>query len=336
MPYSMIALSEQLHTLPNVKVVEYFQDYSFGGSLKGILSMIRFMPLYARAAYVFICDCYIPVSSCKKRKGTTVVQLWHSCGLLKKVGADSPQDRKLMMKEHHKNYDVFTTSARCVSEELASALNIPLSSFTDTGVSRTDLYYQQDRTDSIRCRFLKSHPEYQGKKILLWVPTFRGTAHTSFVEGQAEILRLKEELPEDCALIIRTHRFVRHLGLDTPLSFTSEELLTVADVLITDYSSIYFDYLYFRRPVILFAPDLNEYLNSTGLYPDYKSLPGKIAKNYSELLDAVLTVDQWADADYRRRMDALWETQMTYCDGNCTQKLLKRIGLLSEEPADTP
>ena len=73
MPYSMFALSRELKKYPDVKVVEYFHDYSFCGMVKSLMVMMRFMPLYARAKYVFISDCYVPVSCCKKRKETVVV-----------------------------------------------------------------------------------------------------------------------------------------------------------------------------------------------------------------------------------------------------------------------
>jgi len=330
MPFSMMCLAEQLRKMPELEVIEYFHDYSFCSPWRGLMIMLRFMPLFARASHVFICDCYIPVSCCKKRRGTKVIQLWHSCGLMKKVGNDSAEERKLMSRRQYRNYDIFTTSSPAVASALAPAMGLPPQIFNDSGVSRMDYYFQYHRIQRFRRGFFAKYPEYAGKKIVLWVPTFRGTAQTARLAGQDEILRLKSALPDDYALIIKTHRFIQNRDLNTPISYSSELLLAIADILITDYSSIYYDYLLFRRPIILFAPDLAEYRSRTGLYLDYESLPGKLAKTYGELKNAVLTAEEWADRRYLDRLNKLWEEQMSYCDGHSTDKLLHQLELLQE------
>lgn len=327
MPASMKYLSRKLREDERLEIREYFHDYSFSGALNGLWAMVKFLPLYARAEYVFICDAFLPVSYCKRRSGTTVVQLWHSCGLMKKVGKDSEQERNLMSRWQYQNYDVFTTSAPAVSRALSWAMDIPQEIFSQAGVCRMDTYFDQEHVARIRRIFFRRFPQYRGKKLILWAPTFRGTAQTGTLVGQDEIQRLQAALPEDHCLIIRTHRFARSQHLDTPLEVSSETLLMVADMLITDYSSIYFDYLYFRRPIVLFAPDLEAYQGQTGMYVPYERFPGRIAKTYDELRDAVMTPERWADDQYRAQIDAFWEEQMAYCDGNSTQKLLRQIGL---------
>lgn len=331
MPYSMAALAAELKKYPDLKVVEYFHDYSFCGAFRGLLVMLRFMPLYARARYVFLSDCYVPVSCCKKRRGTTVVQLWHSCGLMKRVGSDSDVEKKSLSPWQHRNYDVFTASAPCVADVLAPAMGIPRSVFSDVGVSRMDLQYDENWVARNREKFLRDHPEYRGKKLILWAPTFRGSAQEGYLVGREEILRLQEELPEEYALIIKTHRFARNKDIDTPVVWSAEVIQMFADILITDYSSIYYDFLHFRRPVVLFAPDLEAYREAVGLYCDYDRLPGRKARDYAQLRDAVLTADVWADPEYCRQVDALWAEQMLYCDGRSTEKLLRKIGLCSED-----
>jgi hypothetical protein len=70
-----------------------------------------------------------------------------------------------------------------------------------------------------------------------------------------------------------------------------------------------------------------------GLYRPYETIPGKLVQDYDRLLEAVLTTDIWADADYIARMDRLWDEQMAYCDGRSTEKLLAQIGLLPRKTA---
>lgn len=329
-PYSMRILRDKLVTMPDVRVVEYFRDYSFCNPVKGLWIMLRFMPLYARAEYVFLCDCFVPTTCCRKRKGTKVVQLWHSCGLMKKVGVDSPEDANAMMKTQYRNTDVFTTSSDAVSDVLSKALRIPRENFSTAGISRMDLLYRKEREERMRRFFYRNYPQYRGKKILLWAPTFRGGVHFGFLEGQEEILQLQEELADTHAILIKTHRFANSRDINSDVRLSAEQLLTVADGLITDYSSIYFDYLYYRKPVILFAPDLEDYERRRGLYPKYEQTPGCIARNGEQLRQAILTMDDWADDSYRQAQDRLWQEQMAFCDGRSTDKLLEELGLLQQ------
>ena len=328
LPYSMQALQERLRELSDIEVVEYFHDYSFCNILKGFWIMLRFMPLYARAEFVFLCDCFIPTTCCRKRRGTTVVQLWHSCGLMKKVGVDSPEDAMSMKKSQYRNTDVFTTSGAAVSDILSKALLIPRENFSEAGISRMDLLYRKERTKQLRSYFEKKYPEYQGKRIVLWAPTFRGNVHDSHLVGEEALLRLQQELKDDYAVILKTHRFAGRTSINTPVQISAEQLLTIADCLITDYSSIYFDYLYFRKPVILFAPDLKEYEEKRGIYPKYTDTPGYFAETEAQLREAIITMDEWADGSYRAAQDRIWEEQMAYCDGHSTDKLLLQLGIL--------
>lgn len=327
MPYSMEALHARLTALPELEVVDYFHDCSFCTPLQGLKTMLRFMPLYARARYVFLCDCFVPAASCRKRRGTTVVQLWHSCGLLKKAGVDSPEDAAGMMKGQYRNTDVFTASGPAVADILSKALLIPRAAFSSAGVTRMDLLYDGARTAALRRGFLERYPQYQGKALVLWAPTFRGSVRSGYLAGTAEILRLREELEDSHGVILKTHRFGGGRAADTPVDLPSEQLLAIADILITDYSSIYYDYLYFRRPVVFYVPDLEEYRRRRGMYVDVSQLPGRLARNYDELKYAVLHAGVWADDAYRARQDRLWQEQMGDCDGHSCDKLMEELGI---------
>ncbi len=328
LPYSMSVLEARLRRLPNVQTVTYLHDYSFVSKVKGLIVMLRFMPLYARAEYVFISDCFIPSAAPRKRRGTTLIQMWHSGGLMKKVGIDSPEDAAAMKKDQYKNTDVFTASSAAVSDVLSRAMMIPREVFSEAGVSRMDLLCDEERAREIKERFFEAYPQYRGKRIVLWAPTFRGDVHSAYLVGGEDILRLRKEVGEDTVILAKTHRFGGGAELDLTPDFTSNEILTFADILITDYSSIYFDYLYYRRPIVLFAPDLDEYEARRGLYPDYKNMPGYFARDYRALYRAVTEADTWANEGYRRDLDALWEKDMAYCDGESTDKLLRQLKII--------
>ena len=91
MPFSMRRMYETLKEegkKPELFVAD-FGTLGFGAMLR---FLVRFMRAYATAEYVFICDYFLPAASCKKRPETTLVQLWHSCGLMKKIAFDTGED----------------------------------------------------------------------------------------------------------------------------------------------------------------------------------------------------------------------------------------------------
>lgn len=101
---------------------------------------------------------------------------------------------------------------------------------------------------------------------------------------------------------------------------TSEELLPVADVLITDYSSVIFDFLLYRKPVVRFAPDLDEYENARGFYMDYRRLPGTLVTDGSLLCESVQR--EYAHCD-REVIERTVEEYLGACDGHATERILE-------------
>ena len=87
-PYSMKNMYEEMQRRGH-NIITEIHDYSKLSQPQTVLLAARFMKIYAQAKVIFICDNFFPVVSCKKSKKTKVVQLWHSCGLLKKMGYDT-------------------------------------------------------------------------------------------------------------------------------------------------------------------------------------------------------------------------------------------------------
>lgn len=327
MPHSMMMIKKELEALPNIEVVEYYHNYSFGNPLHGIIKMIRFMPLYASARYVFISDSFIPVSACKKRRGTTVVQLWHSSGLMKKIGYDSPQEAGNLFSLQYRNYDVFTVSSSIVGDTLSQAMHLPRDAFVNSGTTLLDFNYRDDLIENFKKDFYDNYPQYIGKKIILWAPTFRGTPKEGYLVGLDSILRLKKDLPDNYEVIIKTHRYSKNKEYDTDIAYCADFLIHIADVFITDYSSIYYDFLSKKMPIVLFCPDLERYKVERGLYIDYNNLPGKQVSTYDDLLEAITNTSVWANDEYLSKIDELWKQQMNLCDGHSCEKLLKLLHL---------
>ncbi len=250
--------------------------------------LVWFMKQYATAEYVFVCDYFLPVAACRKRPETTVVQLWHSCGLMKKIAYDTDQDiPKGYRGNMFGNYTYLTLSAQVCVPVHARALRMPESAIRATGVSRTDYYFDESWNRRCREAFYVKYPQARGKKIALWAPTFRGNAAMPRLEGLPEIREAAKALEGDWYFLIKAHPHIDAHQKTSNCEIPTEELLPVADLLITDYSSILFDYLLYRKPVVLFAPDLEQYEAGRGFYLNYREIPFPLAQTAGELVRAV-------------------------------------------------
>ena len=100
----------------------------------------------------------------------------------------------------------------------------------------------------------------------------------------------------------------------------------MADVLITDYSSVMFDYLIYEKPLVLFAPDLQEYEDGRGFYIDYRSMPFPVVEREEDLKRVVQ--DSILESEERKEALREWKERYTgACDGFSTQRILALIGM---------
>lgn len=296
-------------------------------SYSSMLSWInQFMALYAKAEYVFICNNFLPVSACEKRPETTVVQLWHSGGLMKKAGYDTADDiPKYYRGDVYKNYDLVTVSAPCCVPIFEQYMRQPTGVVVPTGINRSDYYFQENWNQRNREGFFASYPEAKGKKVILWAPTFRGNAATPTLYGMEAIRNVMKKTSDKYHWIIKLHPHLEGKGMYSNCDIPSEKLFAVADLLITDYSSTLFDYLAYQKPFVLFAPDLIEFQKARGFYVPYDSFPTTVAQKETELETAI---EQELTQRNPAELRACYDYHMTNCNGHATYHILKQLNLL--------
>lgn len=318
-PFSMKYLLQELKKT-DYEIKEVYRDYRALSPFAMAKEMMTFMKLYAKAEYVIICDNFIPVASCKKRKETKVIQLWHACGAYKKFGYDTTDDIPSYYRGNvFKNYDLVTVSAKSCEEPFSSAMRQPEGVVKAIGVSRTDELF--DNTYNMQCieAFYKEYPQAKGKKIVLYAPTFRGAASDGKSADLAVIEQLKDELAEDYFILTKLHPHVEKL-LERKAKFTTEQLFSVSDILITDYSSIIFDYSIYKKPLLLYVPDLNSYADKRGFYLDFEAIPAAIAKDKEELRNAI---KRECKNPLNNTMEDFYQTYMSACDGHATERIIE-------------
>lgn len=327
LPFSMERIHAELVRRGYTPLEEIY-DFGAMSQLRSALVSIRFMRLYARAKYVFICDNFLPVSSCRKSEKTTVIQLWHACGLIKKMGYDTLEDIPPFYKGNvYRNYDLVTVSAPCCVEPMAAGMRQDPDILKPLGVSRTDVYFDKAWLNACRESFYLRFPQAVGKKVILWAPTFRGNAADPKQVGMEAMAALKEQLGEEYFLIRKVHPHVdSHYHL-SDCEIATEKLLPVADLLITDYSSVLTEFFFFNKPCVLFAPDLDEYQQKRGFYVEYSSLSPYIVTDEKDLQHTVRTALEAPNLEWIAREK---EFHVGCCDGKATERILDTLGLFAK------
>lgn len=156
-------------------------------------------------------------------------------------------------------------------------------------------------------------------------PTFRGNAAQPYLIGLSDIQRAATALGDDWQLLIKAHPHIDAHGQVSNCTIPTEELFAVADVLITDYSSVMFDYLLYKKPLVLFSPDLAEYEAKRGFYLDYRSMPFPVVEDGGRLPERLREARHTPSAP--GRAGGLCQTYTGACDGKATERILKLIGL---------
>lgn len=325
LPFSMKKIYAEVKALGRYDIKVRCRDFTKMPKSELTRWLSDFMKLYAVAEYVFICDNFLPVSSCQKRSETTVVQLWHSGGLLKKSGYDQPYS----VPEYYKgnvfaNYDLLTVSAPCCVPVFTRMMRQPEGVVQATGISRSDMYYNKSFLKNCEREFYEEYPEALGKKIVLYAPTFRGSAAEPEMIGE-DAVDAAFEGQDEFFLVKKLHphyeRFCGSKSCDIP----TERLLPVADLMITDFSSVLFDYSIFEKPFVIFAPDYEEYVSKVGFYADVNKFPTTVVKDGGGLIAAVR---HELFERQRQELSEFKKFHMGCCDGRATKRIMKTIGMI--------
>ena len=329
LPFSLEAMCHHVKA-QGIEPVCHFYDYTHEGSVRSLFHAISFMDLLAQAKYVFICDTFMPVSSGRKPKGTKIVQLCHFSGPFKKIGYATDDDVPSYYRGNvFKNYDLVSVSSDLYVPLLTDAMRQEPGAVQALGVSRSDVYFDEVWVSRCREEFYTEFPHAAGKKVLLWAPTFRGKASAPDTLDNERLSRLQEELGDDWLVLIKHHPHDDAMATNprhrSNCSISSERLLPVVDLLITDYSTVVLDYLAFDKPFILYAPDLEEYEATRGFFIDYRSITENLTKDAAVLPDMVRKVYQdWLDGD-RKDIRRCQELLTKMCDGHATERILSHL-----------
>ena len=264
----------------------------------------------------------------KKRKGQTIIQQWHACGVFKKFSLDHPSnDIETEIKTHYQ-YDHVIISSYDIRKYYASAFGLDIDKIKALGIPRTDIFFDEKMKKIILDKLYQQFPQLKDKKIVLYCPTFRENDDIRIpLDTKIPWERLNSSLNDDELFIIHKHPIMKEDLLNgknfskiLDLSSTSTyALMFASDIMITDYSSVIFEYSLLNKPMIFYCPD--EYTRDFYLkYPD--DLPGDMIKNYDELIKKI---EYLLSNPYTENLEKFKMRYMGACDGNSTERVVKLI-----------
>lgn len=304
---------------PGAVVIWAFSDYYYN-SVDDECMKVR---LYSIEYYYHIVTSKFIVSnfSCKKmmllkREEQVKLQTWHGTAL-KRIGEDakiSDHSNLLLLfrpdtlRTEAARTDIFISGSRFMTEVYHRALKYDKNIF-ETGMPRNDIFFQS-RPD-VKKRVHKQYGIDENKKIILYAPTFRPDGKFTYYDVDLNAIKtyFQEKTSEEYVIFVRLHsgllrkskeiaNFFPKGTVNATLYPDMQELLYSTDVLVTDYSSSMFDFMYTYKPIVMYIPDKELY--NRGFYFDIEHLPFIKINNNKEILSML---DSFNESKYRKDID---------------------------------
>ena len=310
------------------KGFESYTTNSFGGILKSL-----------RAKLIIISSSKSDVNQFFIN-GARLIQIWHGAPM-KKIGVSvrTSKARKILLYTqkilfpflYEYSYNYVVSTSQCFNEILSKAFLVPQNNIIKSGYPRNDIFFKSLKSNFI----LNWDKQFNNPKKIIYLPTFRSTSEeTDFFKDygfdENKFIKILEKYN---AIFITKGHFCDNQILSSNTSkriinLTDAEVTEInpilkdIDILMTDYSGAYFDFLLTLRPIIFTAFDLNDYIEkNNGINFDYqKSVAGPIAKDWDEVIFNLQKFLSGDDSYFSKRQEKNIFFNK-YNDGNSSQSL---------------
>ena len=306
----------------------------------------------ASSRLVIVDDYFFPIYPVKKRPGVTIVQVWHACGAFKRFGRATLEAEwgadQIFLKwvPIHANYDLTLVSSASIAPIYAESFGQSVETISAAfGIPRTDALLPSPRRDADERAVRERLGLRDGRTTILYAPTFRGADLKGAAAPELlDIAALYRALGSEYRLIVRLHPFVKsamrippEVGdfvVDASAEPDANEVMLAGDILVSDYSSIIFEYALLNRPMAFLAPDLAAYERERGFFFDYRTgVPGPVMEETEQLA-------RWIQAKQfdLQRVRAFAATSFDVMDGRATERFVSGVALpaLRGEPIRIP
>ncbi|MGG7219042.1 CDP-glycerol glycerophosphotransferase family protein [Bacillus sp. ATD] len=327
------------------------QDNPYANKYKG-LKNVRFVKVHSEEYIKYLTKAKYLINNVtfptyfQKKDEQIYINTWHGTPL-KTLGKDMEgpigQHKNIQRNFLHSDYilspNKFTSEKLIDSHDLEGLYN---GEIIEEGYPRMDLTFNTDKEELRKTleNIIELDPH---KKIILYAPTWRGeVGSVSNINEELfnHISALNEKIPDDYQLILKVHtllfKYIKHdeqlMSKCIPDCIDTNELLSLVDILITDYSSIFFDYMATNKPILYFMYDKEQYLKKRGMYLDVNTLAGPICKTTDELAKYIKEIESVQD----RYQSVYQEMNEVYIKrvGDSTQKIVDIIFKGKQEQSD--
>ena len=302
---------------------------------------------YCSIAKYWIVNSIMP-ESIKKKRNQVYVQCWHGTPLKKlrydiEVNGASINTVQEIRKRNDRDavrFDYFISPSKYCTEKFTSAFNLKKLGkekiIIEEGYPRNDFLFGKTKKDINKIKDKLGIPK--NKKVIFYLPTFRDNQYTAGVGYTYNLMldfdRLKKEIGNEYVILFSPHYFVsNNINLDKYKGFIINvahydeinELYLVSDIIMTDYSSVFFDFANLKKPILFYMYDYDDYKNNLrDFYIPLKELPGPIAKNQKELENNIKNIDKIFE-EYKDKYKAFNEKFNYLDDGNASERVIKTI-----------
>lgn len=268
-----------------------------------------FLKIMATAKYFFTDFHLFPQFT--KREGQVVVSLWHGTPL-KTLGKDCKSETQASVQRIFYLADYQVYPGQFMEDKMLDVYwleNIYQGKILETGYPRNGLLFDENRRNEIR-----SQLGLQDKQVIMYMPTFRGSAGDNKNDEQVDRIakyfaELDAKLTDNQIFYIKLHNYntssidcsqYKHIK-EVPTQYDNYELQSACDMLITDYSSVFFDFAVTRRKIILFQYDQEDYLTNRGICMPLDELPFPIVKDVEGLVKEINTPINYNDKAFLKK-----------------------------------
>ncbi|MCM3789353.1 CDP-glycerol glycerophosphotransferase family protein [Domibacillus indicus] len=238
------------------------------------------------------------------KRSVECIQLWHASGALKKFGLQDASVKQRSERAQKRFLKVYSQFHKVVagSDQMADifikSFHLQKKQILPSGVPRTDFFFDKKALQKAKHKIAGQYPAIEHKQVILYVPTYRDQALAHF-ELELDMGKMAEQLGGDYLLFLRLHPAIQQtptFGEEYPdfiVDVSSDqyeinELLAVADYLITDYSSIPVEFSLLQKPMIFFTYDLEEYKQTRGVPEGFeRDLPGPMVRDTESIVHCI-------------------------------------------------
>lgn len=301
------------------------------------IQFIKSMYHLATSRYILVDNYYGFLAVTHFNEEAQCIQLWHANGALKRFGLEDLTNNKRSKRAIRRfqavydRFDSIVVSSRKMENIFRRSFGVNSDArFLRTGIPRTDFFFDPIQKQRALQQFKTDFPKANNKKVLLYAPTYReDQLSKDNITLNINFAKLSEQLQDDYILLLRLHPAISHRFSDIYSDFiinvseyeSIDTLMVGADILITDYSSIPFEFALLQKPIIFYAYDFDTYASSRGLVHDYENIvPGPIVKSTDDLIDVIK--EQAYDLKQIEQFANEWNE---YADGHATEKIIASL-----------